>query len=414
MIIYIHGFGGSGEGSKAKAFRDYFASIGEPYIAPSLSYVPELAIRTLEELIDAYPSEVSLIGSSLGGYYAAYLAQKRQVKRVALINPSVYPLKTLTRALGEAPNFYDNSYFAWNKTHLEMLQKYGSDIDTYQHKFLVLLQKGDELLDYCEAVEKYDGCNMIIEEGGNHSFDGIERHFETIRKFFAAGDHFKHTSTVKGVGLENRELARRVGDLYYDNLADFLEALAQKLATDADADRKRGRKKLAAALETSASHIAQSVAPMKRAWDICRVPTMRWLNQNGFNREPDFIETYAIPEDKRGFQSWDTLRHIYGHTRFLPHVKALSHTDAKSLQDRLERASWRVKAYDIRPHMRSKAIGDCDVYDRHYRLTRYVASKGDVHFYFDEEIATEDVSVWLHYGDDSKTFVEEVLFDENR
>ena len=49
MIIYIHGFGGSGEGSKAKAFWDYFASIGEPYIAPSLSYVPELAIRTLEE-----------------------------------------------------------------------------------------------------------------------------------------------------------------------------------------------------------------------------------------------------------------------------------------------------------------------------------------------------------------------------
>ena len=70
MIIYIHGFGGSGEGSKAKAFRNYFASIKEPFIAPSLSYVPELAIRTLEELIDAYPGEVSLIGSSLGGYYA--------------------------------------------------------------------------------------------------------------------------------------------------------------------------------------------------------------------------------------------------------------------------------------------------------------------------------------------------------
>jgi len=51
MIIYIHGFGSHGYGSKAKIFREYFISIREDFIAPSLSYVPELAIRTLEELI---------------------------------------------------------------------------------------------------------------------------------------------------------------------------------------------------------------------------------------------------------------------------------------------------------------------------------------------------------------------------
>ena len=51
MIIYIHGFGGSGEGSKAKLFREYFKSTEDGFIAPSLSYVPELAINTLEELM---------------------------------------------------------------------------------------------------------------------------------------------------------------------------------------------------------------------------------------------------------------------------------------------------------------------------------------------------------------------------
>ena len=45
MVIYVHGFGGSGEGSKAKAFREYFRSKGEGFISPSLSYVPELAIK---------------------------------------------------------------------------------------------------------------------------------------------------------------------------------------------------------------------------------------------------------------------------------------------------------------------------------------------------------------------------------
>ena len=58
MIIYIHGFGGSGEGSKAKAFREYYKKEG--FIAPSLSYVPQLAIKTLEELIESYDGKVSV------------------------------------------------------------------------------------------------------------------------------------------------------------------------------------------------------------------------------------------------------------------------------------------------------------------------------------------------------------------
>ena len=213
MIIYIHGFGGSGEGNKAKAFRKYFNAIGETFIAPSLSYVPELAIKTLEELINSYKGEVYLIGSSLGGYYTTYLAKKMYVKKAVLINPSIHPINTLQKAVGNAPNFYDGSYYGWSKKHLEILKKYQSDIDAYKEKLMVLVQKGDELMDYREAVQKYEGCCMIVEEGGNHSFEGIERHFETIREFFAVGDHFKHTSTVKGIGVDNQELAERVGDL---------------------------------------------------------------------------------------------------------------------------------------------------------------------------------------------------------
>ena len=297
MIIYIHGFGGSGEGSKARAFRKYFESIGETFIAPSLSYVPELAIRTLEELINSYKGEVCLIGSSLGGYYATYLAKKIYVKKAVLINPSVYPAKTLQRAIGNAPNFYDGSHYGWSETHIGMLGKYEKNIDDYKYKFMVLLQKGDELLDYREALEKYDGCEMIVEEGGSHGFDGIERYFETIREFFAVGDHFKHTSTVKGIGLDNRELARRVGDLYYDDLAYFLEELSKKLSLDADADSERGRTRLADALEESAKHIDKGAVSMQKAWDICEVHTIRWMMQNGFNRPKYLKNLKNLPDD---------------------------------------------------------------------------------------------------------------------
>jgi len=188
MIIYIHGFGSSGYGSKAKLFREYFTSIGEDFIAPSLSYVPELAIQTLEELIKSCHGDVYLIGSSLGGYYATYLSQMPEVKKVVLINPATKPTETLKRALGDAPNFYDGSSFSWNQKHLEMLKEYDYYLPNGSkelEKFFVLLQKGDEVLNYTDAQKKYEGAKVIIEDGGSHSFDNIERYFEEIRAFFA-------------------------------------------------------------------------------------------------------------------------------------------------------------------------------------------------------------------------------------
>jgi len=185
MVIYIHGFGGSGHGSKAKIFREYFKSIGEDFIAPSLSYVPKLAIETLRELIYSYNGEVYLIGSSLGGFYSTYLSQLPEVKKVILINPATKPIQTLSRAIGDAPNFYDESTFTWNEQHLAMLEEFKcKDIENISC-FMVLLQKGDELLDYRDAQDKYEGTKLIIEDGGSHSFSGIERHFESIWKFFS-------------------------------------------------------------------------------------------------------------------------------------------------------------------------------------------------------------------------------------
>jgi len=143
MIIFIHGFSSHGYGGKAKMLRAYFADKQEDFIAPSLSYVPELAIQTLEELI-AVCDDVKLIGSSLGGYYAMYLAEKHKLKAV-LINPAMHSDKTLNRMLGQAPNFYDGSLFEWNESHLEMLKKYETGISD-QSKIMLMVQKGDDVL----------------------------------------------------------------------------------------------------------------------------------------------------------------------------------------------------------------------------------------------------------------------------
>ena len=182
MIIYIHGFGGSGQGSKARLFREQYKNVR--FIAPSLPYVPDLAIMTLEELIEQFLKNepVYLIGSSLGGFYALYLSDKYNLPTV-LLNPSVKPYETLARLVGEAPSFYDESSFEWNEEHIKSLRGYDVQKPNEANIFL-LAQSGDEVLDYREALQKLPNARRQIDEGGNHGFEGIEKHFEAIELFF--------------------------------------------------------------------------------------------------------------------------------------------------------------------------------------------------------------------------------------
>ena len=181
LILYIHGFGSNASGKKARQFREFFKAKGEKFIAPSLPYIPDLAIATLEDIIENCEGEIKLIGSSLGGFYALYLSQKYQLKAV-LINPAVQADITLQRAIGHGVSYYDDSKYEWNKSHVESLKKYRlTEID--QNSIMLLLQKGDEVLDYRDAQKLLSAAMMFVEEGGTHNFENIERYFPNIAEF---------------------------------------------------------------------------------------------------------------------------------------------------------------------------------------------------------------------------------------
>lgn len=182
MIIYIHGFGSSGFGGKASILRQRYK---EEIILPSLSYVPTLAIDTLEQLIKLLikkEEKVFLLGSSLGGFYSIYLANKYNLKAV-LINPAIYPYKTLEK-VGMATNYYDLSTFESTNLHLDTLKEFEVKTIKNQKNFLLLLQTGDEVLDYKQALEKLPNAKAIVQEGGNHSFENFEELLEEIDSFF--------------------------------------------------------------------------------------------------------------------------------------------------------------------------------------------------------------------------------------
>lgn len=185
MIIYIHGFASSGFGSKPQKFKEYFE---EEIITISLSTIPNLAIDTLEQIIEFSlnkDEDVYLIGSSLGGFYALYLANKYDLKAV-LINPAVNPWSTLHRYEGVefVTNYYDNSRFEFTSEHIKSLRNYEVNFLKEPENFITLLQEEDEVLDFNDSANKLKDTQLIIEEGGNHSFEGIERYFRKISSFF--------------------------------------------------------------------------------------------------------------------------------------------------------------------------------------------------------------------------------------
>lgn len=182
-LFYLHGFKSSGQAYKAQLMADFVApKTWIKYHQPNLANTPAKALAQLEQEIIPLLPHVSLIGSSLGGYYAAFLAQKYDLPAV-LINPAAYPDKLLQDLLGPHQNPYTGQTFVLNEQHIAELQAMQVQGFSRPEAIQVLLQSGDEVLDYQHAAQYYKDCQVCIEPGGTHEFTGFERYLEPILTF---------------------------------------------------------------------------------------------------------------------------------------------------------------------------------------------------------------------------------------
>lgn len=185
MIVYLHGFNSSPASGKARQLGEHMARIGRPaeYLCPALPNGPRDAIARIEaELASRGPEPVTLIGSSLGGFYAVHLAEKHGCKAV-LVNPAVHANRLLRDALGPQTNWHTGEKWVFTEAHLAELDALDVAAISRPERYLLLAQTGDEVLDYRGAVAYYAGATQIIEEGGDHGFAGFERHYQTILDF---------------------------------------------------------------------------------------------------------------------------------------------------------------------------------------------------------------------------------------
>ena len=155
--------------------------LGEAYACPALPPLADDAIRAIEPLIE---KDTCLLGSSLGGFYATWLAEKHGLKAV-LINPAIDPHIGLRAYLGPQKNLHTGEPYELTEAHLRQWEKlYVPRIDP--KRYLLIVETGDEVLDYRQAVARYAGAEQIVVPGGDHSLQSFPQHLPRILEFSRA------------------------------------------------------------------------------------------------------------------------------------------------------------------------------------------------------------------------------------
>ncbi|MDX5444818.1 MAG: esterase [Zoogloeaceae bacterium] len=193
MIIYLHGFRSAPASNKARTLRQRMEQrgLGHAFWCEQLPHVPARAIALIEQAImearERDPAcSPTLVGSSLGGYYATFLAE-RHTLRAAVINPAVVAPIDLAPWTGTQTNLYTGEAFEFTMEHIEQLRALDTGTLADPRRYWLLVETGDEVLDYRHAVEKYRGARQTVLEGGDHGFSRWNDYLDDIIAFAGLG-----------------------------------------------------------------------------------------------------------------------------------------------------------------------------------------------------------------------------------
>ena len=190
-ILYLHGFNSAPQSAKGELLASAAAALAEPprFHLPQLSHRPAQAMRDVCAWIDREAPEgreLALIGSSLGGFYATFLAEKYGARAV-LINPSVRPHEDLRPFAGRQKNLYTGEEYEITPAHFAELASLAVSRITRPERYLLLARTGDEILDWRESVAFYAGAFQYIAGGGDHGWTDFHAEADSVLRFAGAG-----------------------------------------------------------------------------------------------------------------------------------------------------------------------------------------------------------------------------------
>lgn len=191
QIIYLHGFQSSPMSKKGQQLEQYCTNVEHTDVhLPDLNKPPEHVLRDISKLIESLPlDKVTLVGSSLGGFYATYFVAKYGCPAV-LINPAMQPWQLFEDLFGieQIPLKVTDSWLLDND-QLQQLQSIADTKLKHADKILVLLQRGDEVLDYRQAQRYYNAAQpsalILTDADGNHAMDDFEEKLPFVLRFLS-------------------------------------------------------------------------------------------------------------------------------------------------------------------------------------------------------------------------------------
>ena len=186
-ILYIHGFNSAPESKKATQLISVMQGmgLGDQLRVPALHHHPREAMAQLTAAISEMDRPL-LVGSSLGGYYATWLAEQHGLKAL-LVNPAVSPHRMFDGYLGTQTNLYSGETWELTLDHVQALAELEVAAPQDPQRYQVWLQTGDETLDYRNAEKYYKACVLRIQAGGDHSYQGFAQQLPALLSFAGIG-----------------------------------------------------------------------------------------------------------------------------------------------------------------------------------------------------------------------------------
>jgi uncharacterized protein len=174
MIVYIHGFRSSPLSFKAQLLAQALQQRGRiaEWWSPALPPSPAAALALLRSQLQSYQQAnlpITLIGSSLGGFYATVLAEQLGLRAV-LLNPACDPATSLASQVGVHAAFHDPSVnFEFKAEFLDELNSaYPTTLTNQAQRYFLLAATGDEVLDYREMLARYSEATKRVINGSDH------------------------------------------------------------------------------------------------------------------------------------------------------------------------------------------------------------------------------------------------------
>ena len=188
LVVYLHGFRSSPRSSKARMTGDAIAhrvEQGAPieWYCPQLHASPQESMDMVRRHIDASKADrLSVIGSSLGGFYTNYLAERYGCKGIAL-NPAVRAGRELEPHVGMMTAYDSEEPFDFRAEYIDELNRMQVESITLPGRYLLLAATGDELLDWREMAAFYPGTKQIIIQGSDHGIHNYSEYLDSVVGF---------------------------------------------------------------------------------------------------------------------------------------------------------------------------------------------------------------------------------------